>query len=67
MFGWKDMDNNGFVWDFFQFKFDDKGDWILIGVGSYGWGFKYDGQLICNYDGIWINYLFYKNNMLDLY
>ena len=65
--GWKDTDNNGSVWDPFQFKLDDKGDRTLIGAGSYGWGPKYDGQPIRNYDGTWTNYSPHKNNMLDLY
>ena len=51
----------------FQFKLDDKGDRTLIGAGSYGWGPKYDGQPIRNYDGTWTNYSPHKNNMLDLY
>ena len=68
--GWQDTDGNGSIWDPHQFIVDQNGDHTLIGsgsAGSYGYGPKYDGTPIRNYDGTWTTYSPIKNNMLDMY
>lgn len=65
--GWKDTDKNGNVWDPYQFTVDNNKDHTLIGASYYGYGGRYDGSPIRNYDGTWTTYSPHKNNMLDMY
>lgn len=65
--GWQDSDKNGSIWDPFQFTIDQNGDRTLIGSANYGFGPRYDGSQIRNYDGSWTTYSPIKNNMLDMY
>lgn len=67
--GWRDTDNNGSIWDPFQFSVNSQGQHSLIGTSSlrYGFGPKYDGSPIENYDGSMTTYSPLKNNMLDMY
>lgn len=69
--GWQDTDNNGSIWDPYQFMVNSAGEHTLINSASSarkrGWGPKYDGSPIRNYDGSWTNYSPIKNNMLDMY
>ena len=65
--GWQDSDKNGSIWDPFQFAIDQNGDRTLVGAANYGFGPRYDGSQIRNYDGNWTTYSPRKNNMLDLY
>ena len=65
--GWKDSDKNGSIWDPFQFAIDQNGDRTLVEAANYGFGPRYDGAQIRNYDGSWTTYSPRKNNMLDLY
>lgn len=65
--GWVDSDGNGTEWDAYQFKVNKDKEHTLIGVGGYGYGPKYDGSDIRNYDGTWTKYSPIKNNMLDMY
>ena len=65
--GQSDADRNGSIWDPHQFTIDQNGDRTLVGVPNFGFGPKYDGQPIRNYDGTWTTYSPIKNNMLDMY
>ena len=65
--GYKDTDQNNNIWDPFQFVTNSNGEHTLIGAPSYGFGPKYDGSQIRNYDGTWTTYSPIKNNMLELY
>lgn len=65
--GWSDTDGNGSVWDPYQFKMNEQGERTYIGAPKYGWGPKYDGSQVRNYDGTWTTYSPHKNNMLDMY
>lgn len=44
-----------------------QGEKTYIGNSSYGYGPRYDGSQIRNYDGTWTTYSPHKNNMLDMY
>ena len=65
-----DTDNNGSIWDPYQYMVNDKGEHTLLNSTSArkrGFGPKYDGAPIRNYDGTMTNYSPIKNNMLDMY
>ena len=64
--GWNDLDGNGTIWDPYQVKVSN-GEKTYIGNSSYGYGPRYDGSQIRNYDGTWTTYSPHKNNMLDMY
>lgn len=64
--GWTDTDGNGSIWDPEQFKVQD-GEHTYIGQRTWGWGPRYDGSPIRNYDGTMTTYSPHKNNMLDVY
>jgi len=64
--GWADDDGNGSIWDPSQFKMQN-GEATYIGSAVYGWGPRYDGRQIRNYDGTWTSYSPHKNNILDMY
>ena len=64
--GWSDADGNGSDWDPFQFTVRD-GERTYKGAPKYGWGPKYDGSPIQNFDGTMTTYSPHKNNMLDMY
>lgn len=65
--GGGDRDGNGSVWDPFQFQVNSAGQHTLIGASSNGFGPRYDGSQIENYDGSMTTYSPIKNNMLDMY
>lgn len=65
--GVSDTDKNGNIWDPSQFVVNNEGEHTLIGSKNYGFGPKYDGSQIRNYDGTWTKYSPHKNNMLDMY
>ena len=65
--GQSDADQNGSIWDAHQFTVNQNGEHTLVGVPNFGFGPKYDGSQIRNYDGTWTTYSPRKNNMLDLY
>lgn len=66
-----DTDNNGSIWDPYQFILNGDGEHTLVNSANSarkrGFGPKYDGTPIRNYDGTWMNYSPIKNNMLDMY
>jgi len=62
-----DYDQDGTAWDPEQFTLNADGEPTLIGSGNTGFGPKYDGSKIRNYDGTWTTYSPHKNNMLDMY
>lgn len=64
--GRTDADGNGNNWDPFEFQMRD-GKPTLIGANGQGYGPRYDGRDIENYDGSTIPYSPQKNNMLDMY
>lgn len=55
------------MWDEHQFTVNQNGEHTLVGVPNFGFGPRYDGSQIRNYDGTWTTYSPRKNNMLDLY
>lgn len=66
--GVADTDNNGSIWDQNQFTINSAGEHSLIGDNvDMGFGPRYDGSQIRNYDGSWTPYSPRKNNMLDMY
>ena len=65
--GRSDADLDGTAWDADQFTVNGTGENTLIGSGNSGWGPRYDGSQIRNYDGTWTTYSPHKNNMLDMY
>ena len=65
--GQSDADQNGSMWDEHQFTVNQNGEHTLVGVPNFGFGPRYDGSQIRNYDGTWTTYSPRKNNMLDLY
>lgn len=67
--GWADTDGDGNVWNPYQFQINTKGAHTLLGNSAYGYGFgpKFDGSPIENYDGTTTSYSPHKNNMLDMY
>ena len=64
--GSQDTDGNGSKWDPFQFMVVN-GDRTYNGPTDLGWGPKYDGSQIRNYDNTWTTYSPHKDNMLDMY
>ena len=65
--GWRDADGNGNVWDPWQLSINNAGKPSLIAAPGLGFGPKYDGREIENYDGTMTTYSPHKNNMLDMY
>ena len=65
--GWRDTDNNGSIWDPYQFTVNSDGKHSLIGTTDFGFGPKYDNSDILNYDNTSTKYSPIKNNMLDMY
>lgn len=65
--GTTDTDNNGSIWDPYQYTVNAAGDRTLVGAANSGWGPRYDGGSIMNYDGTPTIYSPIKNNMLDMY
>ncbi|WP_455630115.1 SusC/RagA family TonB-linked outer membrane protein [Parabacteroides sp.] len=61
-----DTDGNGSKWDPFQFMVVN-GKRTYNGPAGIGWGPKYDGSEIYNYDNTLTTYSPHKNNMLDMY
>lgn len=55
----------GSMVDAHQFTVNQNGEHTLVGVPNFGFGPKYDGSQIRNYDGTWTTYSPRKNNMLD--
>lgn len=64
--GRADTDANGSIWDPHQFTVTG-GQRTLIGASTTGFGPRYDGSEIQNYDGTMTRYSPIKNNMLDMY
>lgn len=62
-----DANGNGNIWEPTQFQVNSAGQNTLIGTWGSGFGPKYDGSLIENYDGSMTTYSPLKNNMLDMY
>lgn len=67
--GWRDTDGNGSVWDPYQFIVQDGQHTFYSSTSArkYGYGPRYDGTPIKNYDGTMTTYSPVKNNMLDMY
>ena len=65
--GYADTDGNGSIWDPFQFTVNQQGQHTLINTYGFGFGPRYDGSQIENYDGTMTTYSPIKNNMLDMY
>ncbi len=65
--GWQDADGNGSIWDPAQLSVNKDGHPSLIAAPGLGFGPKYDGREIENYDGTMTTYSPRKNNMLDMY
>ena len=62
-----DADGDGNIWQPAQFQVNSAGQHTLIGTWGTGFGPKYDGSQIENYDGTMTTYSPHKNNMLDMY
>ena len=62
-----DADGDGNIWQPTQFQVNSAGQHTLIGTWGTGFGPKYDGSQIENYDGTMTTYSPHKNNMLDMY
>ena len=62
-----DADGDGNPWESSQFQVNSNGKNTLIGTWGTGFGPKYDGSQIENYDGTMTTYSPIKNNMLDMY
>ena len=62
-----DADGDGNPWEATQFQVNSAGQHTLIGTWGTGFGPKYDGSPIENYDGTMTTYSPLKNNMLDMY
>lgn len=62
-----DADGDGNLWEPEQFQVNQNGGHTLIGAYSQGFGPRYDGSPIENYDGTMTTYSPLKNNMLDMY
>ncbi len=62
-----DADGDGNIWQPTQFQVNSNGEHTLIGTWGTGYGPKYDGSVIENYDGTKTTYSPIKNNMLDMY
>ena len=62
-----DADGDGNLWEPEQFQVNQNGEHTLIGAYSQGFGPRYDGSPIENYDGTLTTYSPLKNNMLDMY
>ena len=62
-----DADGDGNIWNPTQFQVNANGQHTLIGTWGTGFGPKYDGSQIENYDGTMTTYSPRKNNMLDMY
>lgn len=62
-----DANGDGNIWEPTQFQVNAKGKNTLIGTWGTGFGPKYDGSEIENYDGTTTTYSPHKNNMLDMY
>ena len=62
-----DADGDGNPWESTQFQVNSNGQNTLIGTWGTGFGPKYDGSQIENYDGTMTTYSPIKNNMLDMY
>lgn len=54
--GQSDADQNGSMWDEHQFTVNQNGEHTLVGVPNFGFGPRYDGSQIRNYDGTWTTY-----------
>lgn len=67
--GWADTDGDGNAWNPYQYQINSSGAHTLLGNSAYGYGFgpRYDGGEIENYDGTMTSYSPHKNNMLDMY
>lgn len=67
--GWADTDGDGNAWNPYQYQVNTKGEHTLLGGSAYGYGFgpRYDGSAIENYDGTMTTYSPHKDNMLDMY
>ena len=62
-----DANGDGNIWEPTQFQVNSAGKNTLIGTWGTGFGPKYDGSPIENYDGTMTTYSPIKNNMLDMY
>ena len=65
--GFNDADGDGNVWNPWQLAVNNEGKPSLIAAPGLGFGPRYDGREIENYDGTMTTYSPRKDNMLDMY